>query len=704
MIYKMHVISLSDLLIGRLSTFSKYYCPVLLFFLCSLPESAYAQFNLTRFEQVINQGGVQVDMYYEKPKIVCANKSWKYKIEVVSKPSSFYQGGPYLSWKFKTIDCDDYIVENCVSIDLRTFTVGDKIGDNDWSFDAKSLEPGIYDVKLLSAHSNDKTRRIAKVEQLVEPKSVSGNRAVNSEEQLTLTVEGGKIPPSGRWAWYRDNCGNSQPVYVGQVYSFKPGRSGSYFVRGESQGRVTQCYRVDVLVNDESTMPAGVQVIDNLGVICEGKTSQPRRLRVQGGSLGLRSNWVWYKDVVSNGTRVGTGEVLEVKPERSARFYVRAEGPLGKTDSVYIDVEVVPKPIKPARIDITPSAGYYCAGKPIRLTVDTAGIGSQPGLTWEWSVTRSSGRTQRYYGRSIIDNPVENTTYSVVGTNQCGRTEAVMAPPIRTVDTTVRPAAIGMNVGKNKSKAELSIIGGVPGYNAEWYWYGDPDLTSRIGTGPTVSVRRNKDRRVFLVGKGECNATAPLETYVSKVKRVKSPFVNVGVIGTALGYDPNRVYDFFASVGFGNIYIKGTFSIPSLNNEMAATLSGPIFETDDTRVINYPSNSDSYYEFTSEYYPRLRTYTIGYYTGSGAFNIYAGLGYGSYDLMWGVRRFSYSSGQQIGLDAARNVNHSVTGPSVEGGLLLKLKPFNIMVGSNLIIPLESKSMYISGHLGVGLSF
>lgn len=196
---------------------------------------------------------------------------------------------------------------------------------------------------------------------------------------------------------------------------------------------------------------------------------------------------------------------------------------------------------------------------------------------------------------------------------------------------------------------------------------------------------------------------------IDNFEKRKLIFLNFGPVTNKLSLsDSNRVYDFFLSVGFGRFYVKGTFGPLNSISPKAKDLKNATFESDDQRVTNYPVNSGSYYEFSRDFYPKVNTYTMGMYGGYAqkgfAIDFYGGLGYGSYDLIWGLKRYSYANNALIGISAAKNVKQSVSGPCIEGGLLLHLGFVHIMGGTNLIMPLSGNKPYVSGHIGLGLSF
>jgi hypothetical protein len=113
------------------------------------------------YANILSEEGIKIEMYLEKPKEVCGQRVWKYKLKYVSVPKQYQSR--YITWKFRTINCDNYIIENVISLSLQQIESGnDLFGNIDWKFSAKEVVQGVYDVLLLNEHSQDQTRIIEK--------------------------------------------------------------------------------------------------------------------------------------------------------------------------------------------------------------------------------------------------------------------------------------------------------------------------------------------------------------------------------------------------------------------------------------------------------------------------------------------------------------------------------------------------------------
>jgi hypothetical protein len=670
------------------------------------PLIGFSQLDARRFEDVINENGIHIEMYYEKPKTICANKDWRYKLKFHSIPAIPSQSSRFLTYKFKTINCDDYLVENVVSIDLSLFDAGnDLIGNRDWTFNAKSIENGVYDVRLQAYHSNEKTRILSRVEALIDPTEVRGNRVINSLEELTLSVTGGKIPSNGKWVWYKNGCGSTQIVHTGETFRLRPGASGTYYVRGESPNFATKCIRVDVLVDDESAPPTGILTTSNLAqAYCKG-SSTPWVLEVKGGRLGLYSKWVWYKGGISASSFVDTGSVIRVIPSEPTTYYVRAEGRGGMTPSVSYFLDVLPQPRPATRIDLQTNYPERCADKQVMLSAVSEPVGGDAQWTWVWKASEGGMPSVEFdRGKSVYHTPSESTIYTVTGVNRCG-SSAPLSMTYDVLKPSVAPNSVRATSSKGKTKLAIDGSDGRLGDKSQWYWYSDSSLKRQIGEGGEIFIRGKKAKDVFLVASGPCNVTLPYKVKVaSNSQKKRFGFMNFGVINNTLAFEDGRMYDFFAAVGFGRLYLKGVFGIPRLFDDVGSKLNKPEFESNDQRILNYPVNSGTYYQFTPDIYPKLRTYTLGFYGGTPFFNVYGGAGYGTYDLNWGVKRFSYAADTELGFTSSKNINQSLSGPCAEAGFLLNTRILNVMFGANLIYSIEEKKSYVSGHLGIGFTF
>jgi hypothetical protein len=84
-----------------------------------------------------------------------------------------------------------------------------------------------------------------------------------------------------------------------------------------------------------STNPTGASAVSS--AICMGGNTN---ISVTGGSLGTGASWKWYTGGCENGTYIGTGATINVNPQTTTTYFVRAEGDCGNTTCVYVTVTV----------------------------------------------------------------------------------------------------------------------------------------------------------------------------------------------------------------------------------------------------------------------------------------------------------------------------------------------------------------------------
>ncbi|MBK6346836.1 MAG: hypothetical protein IPF68_13050 [Bacteroidales bacterium] len=81
------------------------------------------------------------------------------------------------------------------------------------------------------------------------------------------------------------------------------------------------------------------------------------------------------------------------------------------------------------------------------------------------------------------------------------------------------------------------------------------------------------------------------------------------------------------------------------------------------------------------------------------FFIYAGAGYGKYEVLYEIKEYSYEDDALLGTDYGRDETLSVKGPALEAGIILRTGKVLLMGGANVI------NFKMPGwSAGIGLSF
>jgi hypothetical protein len=126
-------------------------------------------------------------------------------------------------------------------------------------------------------------------------------------------------------------------------------------------------------------------------------------------------------------------------------------------------------------------------------------------------------------------------------------------------------------------------------------------------------------------------------------------------------------------------------------------------ETNNSKITNFPVNTNTYYIISDKVASQRVSYTLGYMKEFRGFNVYVGGGMGNNDVYWNAQTFSYANpGLRISDSWVKNVVQSANGLEAEVGGTVKFKNVNLQGGINLIK--GASSLFISADFGVGFTF
>lgn len=159
------------------------------------------------------------------------------------------------------------------------------------------------------------------------------------EQNITLSVEGGKLSGVAKWVWYANSC-DGEKIGEGASINVSPIKTTTYFVRAEDGSDKTACKSFLLSVTNKSIIPNAI--IGDVNTLYGNETT----LTVSGGYLAANAKWVWYKGSSPNRTMIGTGYSINTGRIYSpATFSVRAEGDCNNTEflSKVINIKNAPK-------------------------------------------------------------------------------------------------------------------------------------------------------------------------------------------------------------------------------------------------------------------------------------------------------------------------------------------------------------------------
>lgn len=239
---------------------------------------------------------------------------------------------------------------------------------------------------------------------------------------------------------------------------------------------------------------------------------QQAKLTVQGGHLGTKANWVWYKDQCGGG-RVGTGESIAVKPADNTVYFVRAEGKNNTTNCARFMVAVDKRSTAAQRI-IADST--ICKGAATRLQVAGGSLGKD--AAWVW-YSKDCGNDKIGTGETITVSPLQRTYYYVRAESPYNITRCTRIQ-IETYDSSLAPKAVTVFSGNTICEGEsvtLTVDGGRLAQDALWKWYSNSCQGTPVGQGASLPVSPAAYTTYYVRGEGFCNTTpcASLPVYVN---------------------------------------------------------------------------------------------------------------------------------------------------------------------------------------------
>ena len=293
--------------------------------------------NYTLIGSLYKKGNVYIDLYIKKSKTPCGTVSTENKFKLNMMGMQNYQlYGNYIIWKMDVINCNNDLITKTISIDLSLHHDDDWNESIDWSFESQDLpQPqAIYDIRFsqYEATSADvnKGKFIANP-----PDSISSKSFARTGDQVKLTAIGGNLSGNSKWYWFEGGCEKGQPIDSGNAINVKIIKTATYFVCSMLNGiSNTKCVSKTINVNDSSYV---AEKISGNSLACPGQNNK-QILKVLGGHLGLDAKWVWYKDncgyLQNTLITKGNGDELEINPDRTTTYFVRAEGRVNKTECI----------------------------------------------------------------------------------------------------------------------------------------------------------------------------------------------------------------------------------------------------------------------------------------------------------------------------------------------------------------------------------
>lgn len=359
------------------------------------------------------------------------------------------------------------------------------------------------------AEGNCSTTNTASAVVIVETPSTAPTTLTPSQNTIciggtvNLTVSGGAPGTGAEYVWYDSDptIGLPAPLFSSTSVNYtgvSPFITTTYYVRIEGCD-TTAAASATVTVNTLSSDPSGIS--SSNAQVCAGTAVN---LSVNGGNLGSGADWYWYQGGCGAGAPIGNGGNINVTPNVTTTYFVRAEGTCNNTNCA--TVTVIVDELSQDPVSVIVSDPSVCPNELVVLSVIGGSLGT--GATWQW-YNGACGGLNVGSGTSVAINPTATGTYFVRAEGTCNTT--LCASAAVTVESLSTPAT-GVTSSTNNicpgAAVTLSTTGGSLGDGATWEWYQGSCGGIYIGSGASLVVNPNSTTTYYARAEGNCNNTA----------------------------------------------------------------------------------------------------------------------------------------------------------------------------------------------------
>jgi len=352
---------------------------------------------------------------------------------------------------------------------------------------------------------------------VITTQDVSCANGNDGEINVTLLGNGGQAPFTYNWYDINMNPIDSTIATVNILDSLIALDTGVYILQVFDD---RNCILTDTIVLD--SLEALLLSVNPVSpTICQGSSIN---IAVSGASI-----YTWFPSSTLN---ANLGSVVQASPLVSTTYSIIGEGVNGCEDTIQVDVGVIPGP----SLSVFPSSANLCQGDSVSFFLSGA-------ESYNWAPNTSISSISN---DTVIANPVNNITYSVIGTNLLGCTSTIQIPvtvhanPSVSVSSSSNPICLG----------ETSILSanGASAYN----W--QPSSSLNINTGTSVSAMPTSLTTYAVIGTdvNNCSATASITINVNPLPIISvSPDVSTICEGSSVVMTASGVSDFVWSPALG---------------------------------------------------------------------------------------------------------------------------------------------------------
>jgi hypothetical protein len=511
-----------------------------------------------------------------------------------------------------------------------------------------------------------------------------------TDQSVSIKAESVTRDPNTQWTWTingRKLNTTTDSITVRPT----PGMNVSVFPSLNRRGGMQkQVKLLNVIVR--TTLPSEIKGTMRF---C-GAPTIAESFKIESAILGNESNF-WL--VMENDREITRfkGNSFSLLPKKTSSYYLTTDKRPDLKLPFTIEVVELPK----EKISIL-GPSQICQGQTILLSLNDLSI--EKSLSWKWYKLEGINQNARKfigYGKSLTDTIESNSTYLVTTEfNGCLLQDKIIHQ-VKVFDKPSMPQLKYQILKNAKDRISLSVINDSDSKNT-YEWSTDNFKTFLVSANHISKYKLKKGPNTFYARySDECGVVSPIGSITVVAKKYNYFFLNAGINGSDI--NSNRSYGL--TIGNKSWYLRSKISIPFLSkNQFQKTLSGTELQiSDQSRVVNYPRSTGTYYVVNGNQAISRFSITSGTLIGTKQIKFYLGGGYGRADILWGLDINNYVGDKKEREIWARNINTSAVGPELDAGIFLKLGVINIMGGGAMIIDSKISKPYSELHLGIGFS-
>lgn len=304
------------------------------------------------------------------------------------------------------------------------------------------------------------------------------------EKDIPLSVRGGRLGKDAEWVWYKDSL-QGQPLGKGSKILVNPSEATTYYVRAEGVANTTKAVSLHVQpISEEFQDPTSISGSE---FVCKGSSAS---LDVVGGKVTTANQWHWYREKIEPRSEIGRGATLQITPDNTTTYIVRAEGVCGVSAEKII--KVVVGQLSQAPISISSADG----SKNNRTQLSVTGGVLAENAKWVWYTDKCEDGKKKGVGESIEVNVRKSTVFFVRGEGNCNTTDCV--------SVLVSPS--------NNNKYTLLNFGFIPSFHSTASG-SNSDIIQNMFANPVFSVTLGRLKKIGWYIRGKLTAEPTTTTY-----------------------------------------------------------------------------------------------------------------------------------------------------------------------------------------------